>query len=109
MASAPITRQDQSDGAMGVLKFGRGLSQQPVEDISRIKQEARWMLDARLHALDAFEQKPMAAWGGDLIGFHFTEIVYYVKPAENRGRTGSRAEVVGRHGRPRRIRHHSVP
>lgn len=76
-----------NDGDISVLKFGRGLTRQTVENISRIKQEPRWMLDVRLHALDVFLNKPMPRWGGKLDGLNFDDIVYYVKPSENQGRT----------------------
>ncbi len=76
-----------NDGDVGVLKFGQGLTRQTVEDISRIKQEPKWMLDFRLHALDVFAKKPMPRWGADLSGLDFNKIVYYVKPSENQGRT----------------------
>ncbi len=87
MATPAVSLRDGNDGDVSVLKFGHGLSRQTVEDISRIKDEPRWMLDARLHAFDVFEQKPMPTWGGDLGELNFKEIVYYVKPSENQGRT----------------------
>ncbi|MGC8488487.1 MAG: Fe-S cluster assembly protein SufB [Clostridia bacterium] len=87
MATPAVVLQDVNDGDVSVLKFGRGLSRQTVEDISRIKQEPRWMLDARLHAFSVFQRKPMPTWGGDLGDLDFNEIVYYVKPSENQGRT----------------------
>ena len=76
-----------NDGDVGVLKFAQGLSRQTVEDISRIKQEPKWMLDFRLHALDVFMKKPMPQWGANLSTLDFDKIVYYVKPSENQGRT----------------------
>lgn len=76
-----------NDGDISVLKFAHGLSRQTVLDISQIKQEPRWMLDIRLHALDVFLSKPMPTWGGDLADLNFDDIVYYVKPSENQGRT----------------------
>lgn len=76
-----------NDGEVGVLKFGRGLTRQTVEDISRIKQEPKWMLDRRLQALDIFLKKPMPSWGGNLDGLHFEDIVYYVKPSDKQGKT----------------------
>lgn len=76
-----------NDGDVGVLKFNRGLTRQTVEEISRIKKEPKWMLDFRLHALDVFFKKPMPRWGGNLDRLNFDDIVYYVKPSENQGRT----------------------
>ena len=76
-----------NDGDVSVLKFGQGLTRQTVEDISRIKQEPKWMLDYRLHALDVFWKKPMPRWGANLDALNFDKIIYYVKPSENQGRT----------------------
>lgn len=92
MASKPtIVNEDYqygfNDGDVGVLKFTRGLRRETVEEISRIKQEPKWMLDFRLHALDVFYQKPMQNWGADLSELNFDDIIYYVKPSENQGRT----------------------
>ncbi|MCY0865689.1 MAG: Fe-S cluster assembly protein SufB [Sulfobacillus sp.] len=76
-----------NDGDVAVLKFNRGLSRETVEEISRIKQEPKWMLDFRLHALDVFYKKPMPKWGANLDALNFDDIVYYVKPSERQGRT----------------------
>jgi Fe-S cluster assembly protein SufB len=76
-----------NDGDVGVLKLQRGLTRDVVEEISRIKQEPRWMLDFRLHALDVFFKKPMPTWGADLSHLDFDKITYYVKPTERQGRT----------------------
>ncbi len=91
MATTPVAATEYqygfNDGDVGVLKFARGLSRETVEEISRIKREPKWMLDFRLHALDVFLKKPMPRWGAVLDAMDFDNIVYYVKPAENQGRT----------------------
>ena len=91
MASKPIVSDEYqygfNDGDVGVLKFNRGLRRETVEEISRIKKEPKWMLDFRLHSLDVFMKKPMPNWGGNLSTLNFNDIVYYVKPSENQGRT----------------------
>lgn len=91
MASNPIVNDEYqygfNDGDVGVLKFNRGLSREIVEEISRIKQEPKWMLDFRLHALDIFYKKPLPRWGGRLDDLDFNNIIYYVRPSENQGRT----------------------
>jgi Fe-S cluster assembly protein SufB len=76
-----------NDGDVAVLRMDRGLSREVVEEISRIKQEPKWMRDFRLHALDVFFKKPMPTWGADLSALNFDEIVYYVRPSERQGRT----------------------
>ncbi|MDA8195345.1 MAG: Fe-S cluster assembly protein SufB [Thermaerobacter sp.] len=91
MATKPFVSDEYqygfNDGDVGVLKFQRGLTRTTVENISRIKQEPPWMLDFRLHALDVFWKKPMPGWGANLKPLNFDDIVYYVKPSENQGRT----------------------
>lgn len=70
-----------------VYKSGRGLNRQIVEDISAMKGEPEWMRDFRLKALDHFEKRPMPNWGADLSGIDFSNIYYYIRPAEKQGRT----------------------
>ncbi|HUH98046.1 MAG TPA: Fe-S cluster assembly protein SufB, partial [Anaerolineales bacterium] len=64
------------------FKSGRGLSREVVENISRMKDEPRWMLDFRLKALDHFLKRPMPSWGPSLKALNFDEIYFYVKPLE---------------------------
>jgi Fe-S cluster assembly protein SufB len=45
------------------------------------------MLEFRLKALEHFRQRPMPTWGADLSGIDFDDIYYYVRPAEEQGRT----------------------
>ena len=70
-----------------VYKSERGLNRQIVEDISAMKGEPDWMRDFRLKALDHFEKRPMPNWGADLSGIDFSNIYYYIRPAEKQGRT----------------------
>lgn len=91
MAMKPLVSEEYqygfNDGDVGVLKFNRGLTQETVKELSRIKHEPKWMLEFRLHALDIFQKKPMPKWGADLETLNFDDIIYYVKPSENQGRT----------------------
>ena len=70
-----------------VFKSERGLNKKIVEDISKMKDEPQWMLDFRLKSLDHYEKRPMPNWGADLSGIKFDDIFYYIRPAENIGRT----------------------
>ena len=76
-----------NDGDEFVFRAERGLSPEVVADISRRKAEPAWMLEFRLKALEHFRQRPMPSWGADLSGIDFDDIYYYVKPAEEQGRT----------------------
>ncbi|HLR74212.1 MAG TPA: Fe-S cluster assembly protein SufB [Virgibacillus sp.] len=75
------------DKDVSVFRTERGLTREIVEEISRMKEEPKWMLEERLKALEIFYSKPMPMWGGDLSELDFDEIIYYVKPSEAQGRT----------------------
>lgn len=70
------------DTEHNVYKSGRGLSREVVENISKMKDEPRWMLDFRLKALKHFESRPMPNWGPDLSGLNLEEMFFYVKPTQ---------------------------
>jgi len=75
------------DKDISVFRTERGLTPKVVEEISRMKNEPNWMLEERLKALDVFYSKPMPQWGGDLSELNFDEIIYYVKPSDEQGKT----------------------
>jgi Fe-S cluster assembly protein SufB len=76
-----------NDGDQFVFRSERGLSAEVVADISRRKAEPAWMLEFRLKALEHFRQRPMPSWGADLSGIDFDDIYYYVRPADEQGRS----------------------
>ena len=60
----------------------RGLSEEVVRNISKLKDEPEWMLKRRLKALRLFDKKPMPNWGADLTGIDFADIKYFVRSTE---------------------------
>ena len=62
------------------IELPRGLSEDVIRTISKIKNEPDWMLAMRLKAFKHFEQRPMPAWGANLSNVKFDEITYYVSP-----------------------------
>lgn len=70
------------DEIQPVLGFPKGLNRKVVEEISRIKQEPKWMLDLRLKAYDVFVAAPMPSWGADLSDIDFDEYIYYLRASE---------------------------
>ena len=65
----------------------KGLSEEVVRKISGMKKAPQWMLEFRLKALKAFNEKPMPEWGADLSGIDFKGIIYYMKASqENKGK-----------------------
>jgi Fe-S cluster assembly protein SufB len=70
------------DKDVSIFRSKRGLTEDIVREISKIKEEPEWMLNSRLKALKLFYSMPMPQWGGDLGSLNFDEITYYVKPSE---------------------------
>jgi Fe-S cluster assembly protein SufB len=60
----------------------RGLNQAVVREISALKGEPEWMLQARLKALRLFERKPMPSWGANLSDINFDNIKYFVRATD---------------------------
>ncbi|HWS24567.1 MAG TPA: Fe-S cluster assembly protein SufB [Anaerolineales bacterium] len=65
-----------------VFKSQKGLSEEVVRNISRMKDEPEWMLDFRLKALKHFQNRPMPNWGPKLSELDLDDIYYYVRPTE---------------------------
>ena len=86
LALGEINKYDFRTNTPSVFKARRGLDRDIVSQISEMKQEPTWMRDFRLKSLDIFNSKPMPKWGGD-IGIDFQDIFYYLKPAEQQGKT----------------------
>jgi len=92
-ASQPLST-DETIASIGSYGYGwhdpdvagasarRGLSEEVVRDISRLKDEPEWMLSTRLKALRLFDRKPMPRWGADLSGIDFDTIKYFVRSTE---------------------------
>jgi len=65
-----------------VFKTQKGLSEDTVRQISKVKGEPQWMLDLRLKALKIFLNKPMPEWGGNLKDIDFGKYTYYFSSSE---------------------------
>ncbi len=76
-------KYDFSDGDVSVFNTGKGLNEEVVREISRIKNEPEWMLEYRLKSLRCFLEKPMTTWGVDLSEMNFDEYTYYNRPSDN--------------------------
>ena len=69
------------------FKTKKGLSEDIVRGISKIKNEPEWMLEKRLLAYQIFKNKKMPTWGADLSGIDFDDIYYYLRPTDKNGST----------------------
>ncbi len=76
------SKYDFKDPELYVYKAPRGLSEDLIKEISRIKGEPEWMLKFRLKAFQYFLKRPTPTWGADLSGINYDEIIYYLKPSE---------------------------
>ncbi len=62
------------------FKMKKGLSREIVEEISKRKNEPKWMLEIRLKALETYERLYLPTWGPDLSELNMDDISTYVKP-----------------------------
>jgi len=71
-----------ADEDVSVVRLDKGISEEVVREISRIKEEPKWMLEFRLNAYKAFKEMPMPAFGPDLSSLNFDDYTYYIKPSD---------------------------
>ena len=64
------------------LKKEYGLTEEIVRNISKEKEEADWVLDIRLKALDAFYKLNDPDWGPDISYLDINKIATYVKSVD---------------------------
>ena len=74
---------DFQDEYVPVVETAKGINEDIVREISRIKNEPEWMLEYRLKSLKCFLEKPMQNWGVDLSNMNFDDYIYYSRPSEN--------------------------
>ncbi len=75
------------DQDVSVFKTRKGINEEVVRQISAMKGEPEWMLEFRLKGLKHFLERPTPTWGADLSQLNFDDIYYYVRPAEQEGRS----------------------
>ncbi len=75
---------DHADDQSYVGKYGKGLSEALIRQISAEKNEPDWVLDIRLKALAEFNRRPLPAWGPDLSDLDLDDIVYFASAAEEK-------------------------
>ncbi|MFN2187830.1 MAG: Fe-S cluster assembly protein SufB [Candidatus Promineifilaceae bacterium] len=68
-----------------VFKAEKGLTEEIIRYMSKMKGEPEWMLEFRMKAYKHFLERPMPTWGADLSDIDFDEIYYYIKPSERQG------------------------
>lgn len=61
-------------------KSDKGLTPEIITEISREKDEPKWMTNFRLKSLEIYNSKPMPTWGVDLSELDMENIITYIKP-----------------------------
>ena len=70
------------DQDVSVLNTGKGLNEDIVSEISRLKGEPDWMKEFRLKAYRAFKAMPMPSFGPDLSFLDFDSYTYFTRPSQ---------------------------
>ena len=65
-----------------VFDTGKGLNEDVVRLISKMKNEPEWMLEIRLKAYEAFMKKKWPTFGPSLESIDFDEYIYYIKSSK---------------------------
>jgi Fe-S cluster assembly protein SufB len=67
------------DKDISVYKTPKGLDENTVREISKIKGEPEWMLEFRLKSLKEFFKHPTPSFGPDLSFIDFQDYTYYTR------------------------------
>lgn len=67
------------DKDVAIYRTEKGLDENTVREISKIKNEPEWMLEFRLKALKEFERHHQPSFGPDLNWINFQDYTYYTK------------------------------
>jgi Fe-S cluster assembly protein SufB len=61
----------------------KGLNEEVIKEISRLRDEPSWMEEFRLRAYRHFMERPMPTWGVDLSKIDFENFYYYAQPSKS--------------------------
>ena len=82
-----VTRQEYKEGfvtEVGQDFIPKGLNEDIIRTISRLKEEPDWMLEFRLDAFRKWQRMEMPEWGHlDMPEIDFQDIIYYAAPKKN--------------------------
>ena len=65
-----------------VIDTGKGLSEDVIRTISKLKNEPDWMFEFRLKSYKAFLEKENPTWGPDLSEINFDDYTYFIRSSE---------------------------
>ena len=67
---------------VSILKTDKGLNEDVVREISKLKHEPDWMLEFRLKSLNYFFASPLPKFGPSLTNLDFDSYTYFIRPSE---------------------------
>lgn len=67
---------------VSIANTGKGLNEDVIREISKLKNEPEWMLEFRLKAYKLFKQLPLPSFGPDLSNLDFDSFTYFIRPSE---------------------------
>ena len=70
------------DEDVSIYKTEKGLTEEIVREISRLKNEPEWMLEFRLKAYRHFINSPLPNFGPDLSELDFDSYTYFIRPSD---------------------------
>jgi len=79
------TKYGFSDEVKYKKKFPKGINEDIVRQISKLKDEPKWMLEKRLQAYEEFKNRSTPKWGADLEKIDFDDIHYYAQAGGEKG------------------------
>ena len=84
---------NDNDNATYTYRTEKGLSEDVVREISRVKEEPQWMTDFRVKSYHHFLEKPMPTgfWGGSIQNYDldFNDIYYFARASDRAERDWS--------------------
>ena len=72
------------DEDVSVYNTGKGLNEEVVTLISKMKNEPEWMLEFRLNSYRKFMEMDIQTWGPDVTNIDFDDYTYYIKPSDKK-------------------------
>ena len=72
------------DEDVSVYNTGKGLNEEIVTAISKMKNEPEWMLEFRLNSYRKFMEMDIQTWGPDVTNIDFDDYTYYIKPSDKK-------------------------
>lgn len=71
-----------SDDDTSIYKTEKGLNEEIIKEISKIKNEPEWMLEFRLKSYETFKKFKLPSFGPDLSFIDFDSYTYFTRPSK---------------------------